>query len=232
MEGRAVVQRDYILRLIEQFGQFWAALVRLRQDGHQREALALIDQGLRQFLGLDAGAIDALSADELIGLVGLGYSPRLGRGWLIDRLTVLGLLLREEGEARDALGDRERGDDRALKALQACLAALADGMDAAPKAAESIEPLLARLAGHDLPPAIIDQLWRHYERAGQFAKAEDWLFTLLDDTGTPDDLVARGLAFYERLGARDDRELWLGNLPREEVAAGEAELRARRDRGL
>ena len=225
-----MVQRDYILRLIEQFGQFWAALVRLRRDGQHREALALIDQGLRQFLGLDAAAIDALSADELIGLVGLGYSPRLGRGWLIDRLTVLGLLLREEGEGRDATGDRDRGDDRALKALQVCLAALAEGVGDAPRAVEAIEPLLARLAGHELPSATMDRLWQHYERAGQFAKAEDWLFTLLDDDGAPDDLVARGLAFYGRLGTRDDRELLLGNLPREEVAAGEAELRARRDR--
>lgn len=222
-----MVQRDYILRLIEQFGQFWAALVRLRRDGQHRDALALIDQGLRQFLGLDTGAIDALSADELIGLIGLGYSPRLGRGWLIDRLTVFGLLLREEGEARDALGDRERGDDRALKALQVCLAALVEGIGTAPGAAEAIEPLVARLAGHPLPPLTVDQLWQHYERAGLFAKAEDWLFALLDDDQAPDDLVARGLAFYERLGARDDRELLLGDLPREEVAAGAAELRAR-----
>lgn len=223
----AAVQRDYILRMIEQFGQFWAALVRLLKEGRPQAALAEIDRTLKQALGFDTTTVDALSADELVGLVHLGHSPRLGTGRLRDRLALLGLLLRAEAEVRGALHDRERSDDRALKALQVCLVALADDGDASPQAAAAIEPLVARLEGRGLPPHTMDQLWQHYERVGRFAKAEDWLFALLGDDWAPADLVARGLDFYARLSARDDEDLRRGNLPRDEVAAGLAELRAR-----
>lgn len=221
------VRRDYILRMIEQFGQFWAAVVQLAKEGRHQDALALIDQTRQQTLGLSATTIDSLSADELVGLVGLGYSPRLGTGWMTDRLTMLGLLLRAEANTHAALHDHERSNDRALKALQVCLAALADAPDASPQAAETIDLLAARFAGQAIPPDTADQLWQHFERRGAFARAEDWLFRLLDGDRAPDDLVARGLAFYARLQEKSAAELLQGDLPPDEVAAGLAELRVR-----
>ncbi|MFN8516836.1 MAG: DUF6483 family protein [Chloroflexia bacterium] len=71
----------------------------------------------------------------------------------------------------------------------------------------------------------MDLLWRQAEQAGDFARAENWLFALLDeDPGA----LERGIDFYERLRHFSDEELVQGNLPRAEVVAGLAELRARR----
>lgn len=75
-----------------------------------------------------------------------------------------------------------------------------------------------------LPPNVKDQLWRYAEQTGQFAKAEDWLFALLADAPGNDDLIRRGIAVYQRLCERSDAELQAGQLPREEVLAGLAEL--------
>src|SRR6266540_1315786 len=74
--------------------------------------------------------------------------------------------------------------------------------------------LTAYLAGH---------LGRLPEALGQYGDAEDVLFEVLDDA--PDDTaIDHGIAFYQRLLAKEDDELNAGNLPRDEVRGALAEL--------
>lgn len=70
-------------------------------------------------------------------------------------------------------------------------------------------------------------LMRHYEATGQFAKAEDALFSILDDLGSDAEVIAFGRAFYERLLRRSDASLLAGNLPRGEAQQGLDELNRR-----
>jgi len=94
------------------------------------------------------------------------------------------------------------------------------------RAVAAVAPLLDKLDEYELPFEINDLLWRFHEQTGDFAKAEDALFDLLDDAP---DLVPEGIDFYERLATLTDAELLEGDLPRDEVAAGLAELQARGD---
>lgn len=222
-----MVQRDYILRLIEQLGPGAAALLRSaeqRKGLQYREAGRTIDQALRQYFGLDTEAVRGLSAEELVALVRLGHSPLIGSDALVDKLGLLAALLGEQAELDTAQGDPEGGADCALRALQISLIVLTEDDPNAARAVGALDPLLGQLAGYELPRPTMALLWRHYERAGEYGRAEDWLFTLLDDDPAA---LPEALAFYERLASRSDRELARGNLPREEVAAGLAELRAR-----
>jgi hypothetical protein len=66
-------------------------------------------------------------------------------------------------------------------------------------------------------------LFRYYESAGKYSKAEDVLFEALEDSGGAD-WVAAGQAFYERLAGKSDAELAAGNLPREELEESREEL--------
>jgi hypothetical protein len=79
----------------------------------------------------------------------------------------------------------------------------------------------------ELPMATNALLMEHYERTGQFAKAEDSLFAILD--AGPDNAAALefGISFYDRLLRQSDMQLADGNLPRNEVEAGRSELRER-----
>lgn len=222
-----MVQRDYILRLIEQLGPGAAALIRSAEQrkGHQyREAGRTIDQTLRQFFGLDSEAVRGLSAEELVGLVRLGHSPLVGSDALAEKLVLLASILAEQADLDAAQNDPEGSADCALKSLQIFLVVLTGEDPTAERAIAALDPLLNHLAAYDLPAPTKQQLWQHYERAGEFARAEDWLFALLEDdpAALPD-----GIAFYDRLAWRTDDELARGNLPRDEVAAGLAELRAR-----
>ena len=68
---------------------------------------------------------------------------------------------------------------------------------------------------------------QHFESTGQFGKAEDTLFALLE-AGLANAAVPEfGLAFYERLSHQTDAALLAGNLPRPELETGREELRRR-----
>jgi len=225
-----MVQRDYILRLIEQLGPISGALIRSAElrKGHQyREAGKTVEEALRRYFGLSVGAARERSAEELIGMVRLGWSPYAGREALGEKLTLLAALLGEQADLDGAQGNQDDATYGRIKALQIALTVLIEDDASSERAAEAIAPLLAQLAGYDLPPQVKALLWQRDEQLGAFAGAEDWLFALLDDD--PGALES-GIAFYERLSHHTDADLARGNLPRDEVAAGLAELRARRGR--
>ena len=112
-----------------------------------------------------------------------------------------------------------------LKALHIFLTVLVEEDAASEYAGGAVEPLLDALTSYELPPPVKELLWHHAEQSGDFARAEDWLFALLEEHP---DALEPGIAFYERLIHLADDELARGDLPRAEVAASLAELRARR----
>jgi hypothetical protein len=220
-------QRDYILRLIEELGAVLTATLQLRQRGQYQQALDTIDRTLEGLLGIDAERIHDLTAPQLIGLIRLSsQADRSGETTVGDRLNALGSLLQEQANIYTAQENEDEAAASAMKALQVYLAVLTEDDPSSAHAASSVEPLLRQLADYDLPPDVKELLWQHYELSGQFGKAEDWLFELLDVYPRPEGLVERGVAFYERLLAHDDETLEVGNLPRPEVEVGLAQLRA------
>jgi len=70
---------------------------------------------------------------------------------------------------------------------------------------------------------------QHYERAGEFAKAEDALFVMLDAEPDNQAIVEFGIAFYERLRPQSDAALNAADLPRAEVEDGLEKLQGRRN---
>lgn len=224
-----MVKQDYLLRVIEQLGVAWAGVLRLaglRQGGQYEEAGQSIDQLLRQFLGLNSGALETVAAAELIGLVRLGRAAAAGDGVVAEKLLLLGALLREQAELYEAQGEGDAAVASGLKALQIYLTVVVEEGINDERAVAAIAPLLDKLDEYELSFEIKDLLWRFHEQAGDFAKAEDALFDLLDDDP---DLITEGIDLYERLATLPDAALIAGNLPRDEVAAGLAELRARND---
>jgi hypothetical protein len=91
-----------------------------------------------------------------------------------------------------------------------------------------VDLFVTALADGEVPASTRALLMEHYERTGQFGKAEDSLFAILD--GDPENSVVLdfGISFYERLLAHTDVQLAEGNLPRAEVEAGLGELRERK----
>src|ERR1019366_7955822 len=91
-----------------------------------------------------------------------------------------------------------------------------------------VELFATALHGSLLPLETQALLMQHYEKSGEFAKAEDALFAMLEAEPGKAGLVEFGVFFYERLQCQSDAPLAAGNLPRPELEAGLVEPHKRR----
>jgi hypothetical protein len=228
-----MIQRDYILRIIEEFGQALAYVIGLRGAGKHQEARIELDQTLGRLIGFDLRAIAEMPLEKLLATVRFSLSTRATQEEMAGLLSLLSDLVREGANMVDQSGDDALRDALRLRALQLKLAGVVENDDAtrATRAAPDLDTLVEQLADYELPLGTKDQLWRVYELAGAYANAENWLFDLLEDERMQDGHVARkrGLAFYERILALPDAALDAAGLPRAEAEAGLADLRALRD---
>lgn len=226
-----MVERDYILRLIKQMTDALAIVFRLERGGDPHEALRVVDQTYQQLLGLDAATISSLPPDALLALIrssGAGYQ---GQRAIAERLTVLANLLQAEGDIYETMEQADNSATRRLKALDIQLAILTGEDPTSERAASSVATLLERLDEYELPPRTKQLLWQHFEQMGDFARAENWMYELLEDAHAPAGVLEQALEFYRRLLEQSDADLILGNLPRAEVETGLAQLEAGRTGG-
>lgn len=226
----SMVQKDYLMRLIEQLGSVTAAMLRLKRSGEHYEVIQVAHEAVKVLLGLDLDEIESMRTEDLIGLVRLarsGYSSQLAVG---TELVVIATLLQEVADAYAISSDPQRGDACRLKALDLYITVVTEEDDDLPQSAIGVESLLDHFTNYKLPATTVERLWRYHEQMHQFARAEDRLFELLDDCEDDQDLIERGVAFYTRLSVRSNTELQNGGLPRDEVLAGLDELQRMRSR--
>jgi tetratricopeptide (TPR) repeat protein len=211
-----VYSTDYIKRMLEQFGEFLLALKQLLQEDRQEEARARIDLAYREALGLDPAFARDAPDDYLI------LTATAGRVGDVDKSLVLADLLTVDGDWHQAQGEYDIALQCYCKATNVVTEALLLQPFGTPREhIECIDALADRLDLVDgVPPETRDRLFRYHERIGRFADAEDDLFEMLDADPRNDDLVDRGVEFYERLLRLKDHDLLLGGLPREEVQEG------------
>src|SRR5436309_1899409 len=221
-----MVRRDYILRMIEEFFQALSRIKTLKTAREWREADLAVDQEFQRLLAMDAQAVVQLSETELLARVVRGEPTMAVR----EKTLMIATLLKEAG---DVWTERQRQDESRtcyLKGLHLLLDILGRGeVFEYPEFVPKVEEFMIVLRDSPLPLETQVRLMQHYERNGDFAKAEDALFAMLDaepEQHAP--LLEFGISFYRRLEGQSDARLADGNLPRTEVEAGLAELNARK----
>ena len=219
-----MIRRDYILRMIEECLQALMRIKSLKRAQRWPEVEDSLDAEFQKLVGSGATAVAGLSETELLGRLMQGDSTPLVR----EKTFILTALLKEAGDAAAAQG--RTNDARAchLKALHLLLNILAQGEATDfPEFVPKVELLQEALQGAPLPSRSQALLMQHFELTGQFAKAEDALYELLDNEPGEPNVVEFGVAFYQRLLGLSDTTLAGGNLPRAEVEDGLKELRNR-----
>lgn len=220
-----MIRTDYLLRMIEEFTQALARIRALKKERKLGEAQELTEEELRRITGLDSEALLKLSETELLAKLIQSEPSHAVR----ERVLFLTTLLKEKGDLAAAEGRADEGRACYLKGLNLLLNSLARGEAVEmPEFVPKVDLFAAALADDELPVPSMALLMEHYERTGQFAKAEDSLFAILDADPRDGAALDFGISFYERLLGHSDDELADGNLPRPEVEAGMAELRERK----
>jgi len=220
-----MIRRDYFLRMIEQFMQVLARLKSLKQDQQWQQAAETLNDGFQQLIGSGAEAVAALSETELLAKLIQGEPTQIVR----QKTFLLTSLLKEAGDV--AAAQNRPAESRAgyLKGLHLLLQTLSQGEELDfPDFVPKVDAFVLALADSPLPLETDALLMQHYERTGQFGKAEDALFAMLELHPANEAIIDFGISYYERLKGQSAAALEDGGLPRAEVEAGLEELRGRR----
>lgn len=216
-----MIRQDYIIRLIEQFGQAWSLVVGQIHAKLFPSARATLDQAYQHLLGLPSDNARSFSSGDLLARMYVGTSVEHGR----ERSIILGALLSAEGDLATEQDDPDLGAWYYQKALDILLATLRRFPDQPlPDYVPSIEHITDALADYHVPITTNRLLLGYYEAQGAFASAEDCLFDMLTHTTDMQPILEMGESFYQRLQLHTDEDLAAGNFSRQEIAAGLAEL--------
>lgn len=217
-----MIRQDYILRMIEQLRRVLASIAALKEQRRWQEITGTLDEQFRLLIGASTAEALRLSDTELMARLLQGESTQFVR----DKTRFLIALFKEAGDAAAAQDQKEESRTFYLKGLELLLSM--DSDEDAPDLVPGLEVFLAALAHAHLPPRTQAMLMRCYEQRGAFGKAEDALFHLLETEPDNAAVLDFGIGFYERLRSQTDVALASGNLPRQEMEAGLAELRQQR----
>ena len=220
-----MIRRDYLLRMIEECIRALARINSLKQGQRWNEASDELDAEFKKLLGAGAPAVARLSETDLLARL-MQDGPTHA---LRDKTLILTALLKEVGDVATAEARTEESRECYLKTLHLLLDTLARGeVFKCPEFVPKVEMLRETLATVPLPARTYALLMQHYERTGEFAKAEDAFHALLDTEPGNDAIVEFGITFYQRLLEQSDTALTEANLPRSEVEEGLKELQVRR----
>ena len=220
-----MIRRDYILRMIEQFFQLLNRLRSLKQEQRWNEAATTLEDQFKQLVGCGPSQAVQLSETELLAKLIQGEASMAVR----DKTFMLASLLKEAGDVAAGQEQREESRKYYLKGLHLVLETLGRG-DAyeLPEFVPKVELFVSAVQEWPLSFQTHGLLMQHYERTGEFAKAEDALYAMLElEPGNPA-LLDFGISFYQRLQGQQDTVLEEGNLPRAELEAALSDLRVRK----
>lgn len=216
-----MIRRDYILRMIEEFAQAIARIRLLKRGQQWSEASTSLDDEFQKLTGAGAEAVANLSDTELLARLTSGEVTQA----VHQKTLILVSLLTEAGDVATARGNPDEGQQYNLKALHLLLDVLGRGETfESPEFVPKVEALASALKETEIPVRTNVMLMQHYERTGEFAKAEDALFRVLEAEPDHPGALEFGMTFYRRLLSQSDAALSDGNLPRTEVEQGMKEL--------
>lgn len=214
--GYGVIERDYIMRMIDQLSKVLARILFLKTSHEFPKAAHELATASRNLLGLDRELILLMSDTQLIELL------KAEDAIAGPKCYVLGMLLKEEAALASAGDVKDREEGLLIKSLSLLTEAYSrSGGLVVPSHGLAIDAVCAALHGVPLPLQVNERLFTYYEATGRYDRAEDVLFDMIDQDTRH---IHTGLQFYERLGKKDDAELIRGNLPRDEVNEALREL--------
>lgn len=211
-----MINRDYILRMIEQLSRFLAKALLMRDGKEYLEAVNEVKKAGKMFLGLNPEAMDALSDRDLIRLWSVGTDLDA------EKCALAAQIFKAEGEIYEAQGDFDKASESYLKSFSLLVKTINFLKEKIPsELIVSIEFLTQHLDVTSIPIALQHKLFTTYAIIGRFSKAEDLLFDMIQEDPS---FSEEGKRFYQQLLKRTDEELEKGNLPRSEVLESLAEL--------
>jgi hypothetical protein len=213
-----MIRSDYIMRMIEQLSQVLVQIIFHKRNEEYDQAVVQINRALKSLVGLEPETIHSLSAEEIIQLL------KLGDRFESEKCLVVAKLIKEDAEVMQLSNPGDQSIDRSYeKSLYLYLEALLAIPDFEEESyLKDISELIGKLQDYPVTQTLKFKLFRYYEWCGQYARAENLLFELVESDYP--EIRPAGIKFYQRLRHQSDADLILGGLPRSEVEEGLREI--------
>ena len=212
-------QRDYILRIAQEFGRALAQVLYNREIKDYTAAHSLLDEQCKQIFGMGIGFIRSIPEETLLSMLTSFDTLDTEKCWL------LAILLKAEGDIYEDQGNASESYYSYIRSLNLFLEVLLLGTTSSGRSiVPEIEDLLSRLSDYDLPIRTKLLLFRYFDHAHEYARAEVLLFEMLEEGDSEGDILDQGIGFFQRLKRKNDVELKAGNFSREKVEEGLARL--------
>ncbi|MCR6657239.1 MAG: hypothetical protein NVV63_15835 [Opitutus sp.] len=106
--------RDYVLRLVEQVGEFLARILRQKEEKRPQEALQSVMAACERLFGLEAVRVFQFTPEQQIALLKEGTTPDEGR----EKVMMYAALLAESAGAFEQLGQSEQARQARVQSLR------------------------------------------------------------------------------------------------------------------
>jgi hypothetical protein len=220
----SMMRRDYIVDQIERFAAALAKILGFTKEAQWQNASVAAAQEFQRLAGVDAEEALQMSDTELFARLIQGEPTHAAE----SKVFMVATLFKATGDVRAGQGRSEESRRHYLKGLHLLLDTLdRTAIGERPDFVPTVEAFVISLRDSPFPTKTNAMLMRHYERAGELAKAEDVLFAIAEAEPPGAELFEFGAAFYQRLLSRSDAALIAGNLTRAEAQAGLADFRAK-----
>jgi len=213
-----MVQKDYLMRMIEQFAMILMKIVLYKQMKQFDQARQEMNTAYKLMLNSEPDQIKNKPADKIAGMLKSDDKAAA------EKLMIAAELLREEAEICES--EEGFGDDifhLLCKSFYLYIDALEyENSYKTSEYLEKIDTIVKKITKYELSSQTKTKLYQYYELIERFDKAENILYELID--ARYENILIEGRAFYDRLLKKPDRELSDGNLPRTEVQEGLAKI--------
>ena len=215
-----MLTKDYIMRMIDSLVKMLERLVFLKQGKDFEEAFKEIDKITKELFGLDRLFINSISDSQLIKMISTSETL------LAPNCYLLGVLFKEEAEIYKLINDSEKSFEMYERSLNLFIEGLKNSpILIEPEHLDKIQQTVAKLEDREINVGTEESLFFYYEYSGQFNKAEDLIFDLIDYDSK---YLKDGIKYCERLLEKPDDMLIKGNLPREEIEESLKQLKEKK----
>jgi Family of unknown function (DUF6483) len=212
-------QRDYILRIAQEFGSALAQVLYNRQIKDYAAAHKLIDEQSKQIFGMGIGFMRSVPEETLLSMLTSFDTLDAEKCWL------LAILLKAEGdiyEDQDSVSESYYSYRRSLNLFLEVL--LLGPANTDKTIVPEVDDLLARLSDYDLPGRSKLLLFRYFDHIHQYTRAENLLIEMLEASASNEDILAYGTSFYQHLLKKSDAALSADNFSKEKALKGLSQL--------
>lgn len=182
------------------------------EAGNYVEAQALIDEAFKEFFRLGAKFFISLSEENLMDMIKTNNITD------IHKCIIMSKLLMDEGKVNELLYGIEKSFYLYQKSLFMYIEAFLniEGREEFIEFANDIQKLMGRLSEYKLSPKLQRKIIEYYLMETEYDKAENVLYELMDET-FDDEIREYAISFYKALLLKEDSDLNIGRLPREEI---------------